>query len=141
MTVIILGLCHCLSNCQCLRTDLHFLDSITSSIPRHVVTPLLRVLTVLVQFGQPLNYMLACVDWLVLSRVLGRTAGRNRFNQCISVRMPELGDGIPCRYDLGDLGAGLVERTGLDNAVFGRLESVVEPAGEKIADIYNSSTG
>lgn len=83
----------------------------------------------LVQIGQAFDHMLARVDRLILPRIVGCTARGDGLDQCISVRMAEPCNRIACGNDIRNVGTGFVERAGLDDAVFRRLEGVIEPAG------------
>ena len=61
------------------------------------------------------------VDGLVLLRIVGCAAGLDGVNQRIAVRMSKPCYGVPSGHNIGDVGAGLVERAGLDDVVLGRL--------------------
>lgn len=78
--------------------------------------------------------MLARINGLILLWVVGSAAGRDRLDQRIAVRMSEPGDGVAGRDYIGNVGAGMTEDGRFDDAVFGRCEGVIEPAGEEIAN-------
>ena len=78
--------------------------------------------------------MFARIHRLVLLRVVSRAAGRDGLDEGVAVRVPEPGDGVARGDGVRDVGVGFVEGGGLDDAVLGGFEGVVEPAGEEVAD-------